>query len=1379
MDTMKYYEYFDINETYYPCIDESAINSGIDWMATYPHETFIKLLKTAENMLGGATKRSIWIHGAYGTGKSRCAYALKKILEVPETELREYWNKYAALRKETTLLEKFLGHKEKKIVTALRYASGSIDSPQQLFLAIQESVKYVLESENVKYKGEKTLKESVMDWMEMPAQKAFVDSLLQKPEWSSLFTQSSADEIVNSLRKNVNITSLMDNIFRMASKEGITALSLDADRLRSWIKDVINENGVKIVLVWDEFSDFFRLNRNSLGEFQKIVSICEEAPFYLIVVTHPITSLTSNDDSWKVLQDRFDRIEIELPENIAFELIGDAFKVKEAVKGQWNAMVKSLESSLPNSINAVMRASNVSDREIIKNILPLQPMAALVLKNIANAFQSNQRSMFDFIKSAHDDDVKAFQWFIHNYGPYDDEPVLTVDMLWDFFYVKGREYLTSDIKLILDTFQQQTMLTEKEKKVLKAVLIMQAIDQRLGGSIPVLKPTDQNLSYAFEGISEYEGSAKNIAKSLETKGVLISNPIGEGKKAYGAAVLAGDSAKIEQKKKELRNKCTTADLVQVGAKLAMSLNLTPALKLRFARDIESGALLIATITDFKKIVDALKNKDISWRFYAVLCLAKTEEEAQSFRILIKRCVADEAYKNIIIIDALSSPLGIEAFEQYIDYAAMTDYYQGNNNQQARENSVKALAVLERDWRDRIHDGQFYVYTYANQDGEKAMGANNVHAILQMIVLNKFRFIQDFTKGLTESQLKLTQTKPIARYGIVGGEINGLIKGCEKSVLGPFWNRAEYWLAPELQTASIVVVKKAVDKLINEAFDKYGKISIGDVYDYLQDTFGFSPSNLSAFITGFLLKEYSGDPYRCINSDGYPEPMTPEKLSEMIGNYIGKTPKPTYIVKMTQEEKAFYNATEQAWGVPATSCSSPGQVCSLINNRMRELLYPVWCLQEVDNGVFDIVKKYIALIQSDGKDTHNIAIEIGKIVIQKPSIPQSLQELMTPDKCKEGITLFLSHFDEGKLFALAKEIGAENLLLGDIQKIFSVKHSALWIEETGKSEIQKLFTEYKVIECSNEILNVAFNSKEKMFNAWRDELKFIGFSCEALQAKHPELELVLSLLLKIVRKEEILPETMKVFLNELIDKRKSIQDILNNSLSVFKELYGVYLEGFSELEIEEIKNSIGSELFTSTVTASNQCVKQAAENYRKNQLKTRLFSKWKEFTGTKNPREWSSRYQTPILCLVDATQYEMAKNAFITLNSSIQTDTDIRLALEYLETNADFFEKINDRRLIDSAFTEHIIGKYVVLLTDINRVRESLDALPIDAYDWYDSPAIKQKIQQLADAEYMAGGSDRALNIIDSMSDAEVKTKLKDLVKRDVEIGVKIISNGGK
>lgn len=1385
MASKKYCEYFNVNEEYFPCIDESAINAGAPWETTYPHETFIELLNRVEKMLGGTTNRSIWIHGAYGTGKSQCAFALKRILEVPEAELRNYWNQHKALQKNNALLEKLIGHKEQGILTAYRYASGSITTPQQLFFDVQESIKASLDATPGAYKGENTLKESVIAWMEDPAHNLFINTLLQKPEWMAEFSQSTANEIINTLKKRSEVSDLMESIFKLAAKEGITALSLTADSLRKWIIDIVNNNHTKIVLIWDEFSGFFRQNRNSLDEFQKLVSLCEETHFYFVIVTHPITSIAgasiSKDDPMSVVQQRYNKVEITLPSNIAFELTGHAFSVIETAKPQWNKMTSDLSASVTSAKNAVMKATDVKSEDIMQHMLPIHPMAALVLKNIASAFQSNQRSMFDFIKTPKDLDVHAFQWFIQNTSPLSDRKLLTIDMLWDFFYEKGKDYLAFDIKLILDTFPQQTNLTQKEKIVLKTILIMQAVDQRLGGSIPVLKPTDQNLSYAFEGDwDELENECKSIAKALVNKGVLILTPIADGKKVYSAAVLAGDGSKIDRYKDEIRKAGTITKLVESeGPALATSLNLTPALRLRFANDLTTGSLDVVTKSNFNKVMDSLKSKDVGWRFMAVLALAKTDEEALAFRIQIKNTIANPDYKNITVIDALSTPLGLEEFEKYVDYSAMALYYQGNNNQQSKDNARKAKDVLERTWKDRIYKGQFIVWTYANQDGEKAAGATSVHTILQAIVLNRFKYVPDFAKGLTETQLKLTTPKPVSKYGMAVVDVKGLIAGCEKTVLGKVWKREKYWEDPALEKEGISIIKKAVEKMMEDSFKASGRISINEIYDFLETTYGYSSCNLTAFILGFLLKEYSSDPYRSQDSEGHRESMTPEKLSEMIGNYMSKKAKTTYIVSLTPEEKAFYELTEEAWNITPNTCISPTQAGSLIQAKMREFVYPVWTLEEVDNvGVYDIIKKYIALVQSDGKAAHDIAIEIGKIAMNRKSSGKNLSYLLTPEKCQEGMSLFLAHFDGHKLLSLANEIGASDRVLIDIKKLFSVKHSAQWISSTGEDEIRKLTVEYEFVKISNLLLNVSNNTKDAAFSSWRDTLKFVGFTCEALQAKRSSLKKVLHTLLMIANYEEILPDNLKQLRDQLSANKTEIREILSDSVSVFQEIYAPYLDGFTVEECEEIRNSITENMFVLSTTKGNSVVKKAAEDYRKNQVKSQLFKLWSDNTsGTKTPRQWSQKYQTPILCCVDEAIYGEAKKAFAVLNSSIQSESEIKSALVFLE-KATFFEQLADSSYRDQCFIKRIIGYYAPLLPDIQTVRYELDKLTVDPYDWMDDPKVRTKIKNMASAEYNAGGSDNVINIIDSMGESELRDWLKTLVIGDMELGVKIMSNGG-
>jgi hypothetical protein len=640
---------------------------------------------------------------------------------------------------------------------------------------------------------------------------------------------------------------------------------------------------------------------------------------------------------------------------------------------------------------------------------------------------------------------------------------------------------------------------------------------------------------------------------------------------------------------------------------------------------------------------------------------------------------------------------------------------------------------------------------------------------------------DFAKGLTETQLKLTQANKVSRQGIDNGAVTGLIAGCEKNILSKVWSRAEYWTAAELADEHIVIIKKDIDNMIQAAFRDTGKIAIGDIYDHLESVYGFSPCNMSAFVLGFLLKEYSRDPYRSMNAEGHRDSMTPDKLSEMIGNYIGKAnAKPTYIVSLTEEEKAFYELTEAAWGITPNLCTSPNHAGSLILAKMREFAYPVWCLEDVDtSGVYDLVKMYMELVQNTGDKQHDIANNIGKIAMQRPSSAANLQNLLTADNCIKGMKIFLERFENGKLLRIAQEIGATDAVLSDIKKLFSVQYSALWIGTTGEDEIRKLTVEYSVVKATNLLLNVSAHSKDGAFKQWRETLKFIGVSCEAARTKRPALDKFFYYLLKIVNFEDMLPENMSSFLDEMTNHSTEIRDVLDNTLALFTELYAPYLEGFSLPECEEIKNSITADMFVLSATQSNATVKKAAEDYKKNQIKARLAQVWSENAGgTKNPRMWSEKYQTPILCLVSDDIYDAAKKAFATINSNTASEAEIKQALEFIE-NATFFADIANEQFRDRMFMERIVGNYAHLLTDINKIRNALDTLGIDVYEWHDSPAVKSKIRSMAAVEYDAGGSDKAIKTIDGMDSDQLRSWLKQLAKKDIDLGVKIIINGGE
>lgn len=147
--------------------------------------------------------------------------------------------------------------------------------------------------------------------------------------------------------------------------------------------------------------------------------------------------------------------------------------------------------------------------------------------------------------------------------------------------------------------------------------------------------------------------------------------------------------------------------------------------------------------------------------------------------------------------------------------------------------------------------------------------------------------------------------------------------------------------------------------------------------------------------------------------------------------------------------------------------------------------------------------------------------------------------------------------------------------------------------------------------------------------------------------------------------------------------------------------------------------------------------------------------------------------------MDASIYSEAKKVFAVLNSSVQTEAEIKFALAFLE-EADFFEQIADPAYRDECFMMHIVGEYATLLPDVSVVRAALETLMVDPYDWGDDPSVKAKVRSLASAEYNAGGSDDAKSVIDAMEDIEeLKGWLKKLVAGDMDLGIKIIGNAGR
>ena len=1393
----KYRDYFDIDPEYFSQVNEDIINNQPDyWKKFYPHETFVRLVKDTISIISRKQKVSLWVEGAYGTGKSHAVLTLKKLLEASEEDTREYFDRFSnQLSKDLFNSFQQIKSGHQKILTVHRYGSSNIYGDGDLVFAIQESISDALSAAGFQG-GNSALKDSAIKWLSQDWAKNAFNELI-KTEYANIFGGSDVDTIISNLNTYTGdaLKGLMSNIMRVGKEKHFSALTMEADDLVEWIKEVIKENNLKaITFIWDEFTEYFRNNMRALTGFQKIVDVSGNDPFYMIVVTHNVTHIFSeNDKDWKKIMGRFVQpiCNIELPENMAFRLMGEAMEENKdaAVQADWKVTRDILYERTHDVRKLVKEKAGINDEEL-KRILPIHPYAALLLKHISSAFDANQRSMFDFIKNDRGADIKGFQWFIDNRGPYYDNPLLTIDMLWDFFYEKGKEFLAHDVRAILDCYSLASSkhLDKEEQRVLQTVLLLQAISQRTGDHVELFLPNERNLNNAFEGSDLENDEASRIANRL-IPDVLFKRPLPGGKTQYSAFTNFTNAAELEKEKEKQRQKPTSQLLQEMEIASAFALN--GALRLRYE-------LRFVSKTDFKTTINMLRAQEEFFgnRIVAVVTFAKEDAESVELGRMIKDALAEGSYQ-MVFVDASTNPLGNDLMEQYVDAMSNSVVNLKQDKGIAAQYESNAKEILKK-WRNRIVDGEFLVYSLEKKDGERVNNLDQLHTYLEGI--NRKKYPEGLETGKTVNATMWQATSLPLGVGCGAEEdVSGQFRSSnvqtklENYIGADAWKVEEYWVKkPYLPISK---VKIAVKKLIDDSFEKEGQISIEKIYSFLSDkngNYGFMPCNLTAFVMGFLLKEYKDGSYNW--TDGiHNEPLTVDKLKEMVAEIIKhqNTPIPRYkdkfISTMKPEEKEFNEASSRIFDIPLNLCVSAESTRDRIRQKMKEWSFPIWVLKynlgctsfkTSAEKVSELIDSFIGIANNSNlgavKTDKEIAIAIGRLCLDNPGIIDDMTSIVKSDIIYKGMDCYLHSYSDGVLILLAKEVGDNGQYINRLKDKFRVDAANwVWNVDTANQKIDEVIIEYKIITESNKILpkNTSF---EMTIKEWCDRCSLIRVSYLYAKNYWDDLANFMELLYNMKKSGNLLDSQRKTFLEQLAIYGSTFNSFYNNQIELFRKACAYVVGRFGDDEIKEIFRLLSNDMFTMEKSTYQAAVETAVERYVSEQGAEKLKKFWKEKTGADTPRGWSKVHRTPILCMIDDKDIHAAKNAFDTLNKKQPDSTSVDKAMQFLE-NATFFDKLSDNDAVNAAFRNTIIKSYNVLLDDLDEVRSRLEeVMVVDVYDWFGLPEVDKKLCEMAEYKYNQSGCDKALEKIDDMNVSDVKQYLKRLIRDNMIVGMEII-----
>lgn len=1391
----KYKDYFDIDPDYFPAVNPDVIKSNPElWKKFYPHETFIKLIKDIVSVLNRQQKQNIWVEGAYGTGKSHAVLTLKHLLDSTEQETKEYFETFNL---DQDLLKKFLYVKsEGKIITVHRYASSSIKGDNDLFIAIQESIEQALRDAGIDNAAHGAMKDAVVKYLSDEYNKQYFNGLVTGP-YASLFGGSDADKIIKDLQEYTEdaLRELMRKIFKVANERQIRAFTLDDKGLCEWIRETIRQNKLNaIVFIWDEFTEYFQNNMTALTGFQTMLELSETEHFCFIPVTHKSEALFSAQDTMKnKILGRFvrPRCVIELPENMAFQLMGAAMQKNSdpVIYQEWTEeILPDLCDRTVNSRVIVGKQTKLNDEQM-RGILPIHPYAASLLKHISTPFDSNQRSMFDFIKNDRGDDTHAFQWFIKNCGPLDDNPLLTIDMLWNFFYDMGKESLALSIRQILDNYPRlsRANLLEDEKRVLKAVLLFQAISFEVRDSVDLFLANEKNLNSAFEG-SDLEGKASHIAEKLVRDKILYKKIVGKND-VYSVLIGEMSEDQIEKHKKKYLTK-TTSSLITDGA-LDEAIELPAALKLRYK-------LVYAGITDFEQTTKKCMNEAErdGKHLYGVVTFAKDSSERLALSQKITTKLNENPDTPVIFIDCSKTLLGEEQFAEWVEFKAKADYHSGKDKDQSTQNSNYANDVL-KNWRKNIKDGEFVYYSKVRLNGETL--ATEDALMDELCAYNR----KIFTNGLEcYNVIANMWTLNAARQGAECGlkeEIAGTFRSSNPNTklevaLNGAWKVQDYWTSsPSL---NISAIKARLEELMRTKLRRDGRISIRTIFETLSEApYGFMPCNLSAFILGFLLKEYCGGKYTW-SDDTTSDELTVDKMKEMIHEILQqeKTPNPRYrdkyIVTMPQEVKAFIDITSKAFGISKSQCTSVEAARERVRAKMRELSFPIWTLdyiiegESIDTDV-EVVKRLVELYgflannvkEETDMSENDIAIEIGKISLKNASAISDLEKLFTAEKCQIGIKAFLDVYKDGELIKLANAVNDGNQYINVLRSKFAVD-AANWVWRKGTAEavIDSVILEYQIIEESNKCVGTSKSYKDAL-RAWSGKANNMRLSFSAIKNDVDDLDVLLGYIYEICTTDQLQEQHKQAFLDSMKIFGAKFVDFYNNRQNdVFKKVCDFELTGLSDADKDKVYGAMPMGCFTKDKVGYSNLVAQMVEEQKKGLNSMKLRNIWREKTNTSSPYQWSEQFSMPIFAMLAEQEVTVCRKIFATINSNKADAKDISDAITYLE-NAKFFDFLSDASQRDKMFVKNIIRDNAVMLSNIAEVKDYLRSHVTDVpYYWFGSPSVQSTLNKMAEAKYNKDGYEIAFQKIDQMSAEDVKKYLKDLIKNNKNVGVEIIKN---
>lgn len=1397
-----YSEYIKVDPNFIPVFSRNSDRTYPDkWQSFYPHASFKNILKDIVETLEKSSEtkdRSVWMSGAYGTGKTYASFVIKHILEDSIDSITPYFTQNGM----ESLLARVKGVRAKgRILVVQRSASAGINTQDKLFNSIVESVRKAVSDASLTYTGAESLADKVLTMLKHPESSAFnFQGAFNK--YRGKFTEySSVDSIIKDLEELDldDKLGLLDTIIEVAALEGFN-WSMSSEELVDWLEDVRKGNNLhSIVFIWDEFTEYFKNNQNNITGLQEIAQASSRISCYLFLITHSSAGQLIQDKGSKtIIEARFKLDTIELEESTAFKLLGQALRHEPDLADEWRHTSDALWDGVKRgSVDVIKNKDyNIQDEDF-KKLLPMHPYAAYLLKFIAKDISSNQRTIFQFLSGDYsgDEDKTNFKWFVEHFAfEYGKWNYLTADYLWDYFFKSSNVDLDSTFLQTISHYNNYAPLCDdpsnkavgdRRRRVLKVTLLLAALQAKNGadaktGATSLMRPTLVNIKACFAGTPQ-ESTVEQDLNYFASKGIV--GKIESAKEVLFVMTSAAiDTERMNQILEDTKKAITFEKLIDDST--------YDVAKQFFPTDYLKYRMRIINVSPANAKQEAEKIEPSENHIPTFFLFARNETEQGKVKETVS-AIFEKVGERCIVVDFSSLPFTDQLFSKFIDSKAREKYFSTLPNQKSQFELAKRTSIeVLNEWVRKLITTSLFVYSAPDKSIQKTGGANLRKELKEINTAFYGCGLEEITQNdklFAESGFKETVAQMAMGKIDVPNNYSYLRNISSKLGDDGIWSTPRYWEVHPNHPVS--KMKIAINEIIDVAFEKSSMVSVIDIWKELKKPpFGLLPNTGSVFILGFLLSEYADSTYYKRDTNNNTVSLNYVDLSELIFGVIKNLPKVQgqFIVKQTSEQMKFCQITGEIFRIAKDKRNSVDDIAKNINIYLTNNKYPMWAFRYfIEEELFDhdycdamvelttLLCEFIRPESKIDRERSKIVEDIYRLYQQNNAIDEVYRDALTAENLRSGMNYYIAQY-KPELIQIASNLKVEaKEYLELLNSKLSNDSSYLWEIGDTNRQIDNLYIDLKLVYDINRVLTTKHKTYAEARKALIEKLNIVKVPYALLNEFRPDL-------ITIVDQFSLIKDNAQFNKAEVSTTIANLAEdfvaFFNNQFDVFcKAIDRALHTSLSNDEYEALFNKVPSGTLFEATDNFTTTMQHELTNFRKSKKTRKMFEAWEKQTDSSSPADWSKKKGIPVLCIF-ADEILKAQKVFDALNktSYLPTEKDIDDAIEFLNSG-----KLNTLKDIDGCtktFIEYFAGEYSYVVTSADELRDVLRSVAgTNVYDWYaKASGCKAAIRQFATERYQLKYRSQAKDRIRKLTAEQAQKYLDDLIDKDPLLGINIL-----